>query len=294
MGLALLRPQCVFRSEWLLEQAEPGLQIEHAAGGSIDVRLGDKPTAQRLRQAGEIGAARHVYVDAGVQRQCRGLHYVRGDPMRDQFRDGVEIADDDALEAVAPPQQLPQQPLMDRHRYAGQIAERRHDRRNPSVDGRGKGREIYFMQGPGRHVGGCVFAPRRDRAIGGEMLCCRAHASRPAGHCSLKAPDLGLGETRRQPGVLARAFRNPPPARVARHVQHRREGQRNSSRRGFARRRPCRCLPKPFVHGRSFAQRNGKDGAVAVQYIQREQQRNGQPRFRQCNFLQLVNTGGFL
>ena len=48
---------------------------------------------ERLRQALNVGAARHIDVDARVERERGGLDEVRRNAMIEQLRDGVVVAD---------------------------------------------------------------------------------------------------------------------------------------------------------------------------------------------------------
>ena len=83
----------------IVEQAETLLQLEHATHARIDRGHCYEAALKRLGQALYVRAARHVDIDAGVQRERRGLDEVRGHAMVEEFRDGVVVADQDALEA---------------------------------------------------------------------------------------------------------------------------------------------------------------------------------------------------
>src|SRR5207249_4468204 len=91
--------------------------------------------------------------------------------------------------------------------------------------------------------------------------------------------------------ILARAFRDSAPARVARNINHRRESPVNAGRPrfrcGYARGAfYCRRVPT-----RGFTKRYWKDGAITVNDIEAKDEWNLQTRFGDRDSLKLV---GFL
>jgi len=92
--------------------------------------------------------------------------------------------------------------------------------------------------------------------------------------------------------ILARAFGHATPARIARNVDHRREGPVNALRRSFGRRYSCRLFNGLEVPACRFAERDGKDGAVAVDHVVTKEQRNLQPRLFNRQPLQLARIFG--
>src|SRR5574337_2189161 len=105
----LLHPLCVAIAERILEQAQSVLGHQHAAHGGVDFTHRYLAAAHERRQLVQVGAAVQVDVDAGSQRQSRGLGGRGGDAVLLQFRYGVEVGDDHALEAPAVAQQAGQQ-----------------------------------------------------------------------------------------------------------------------------------------------------------------------------------------
>ena len=73
-ALALL----VDPAEGVVEQAEHGLQREHAAHGFVELRLGHLAAAHQAGQMLAVEAALHAHVDAGEERQLRGVAPVLG------------------------------------------------------------------------------------------------------------------------------------------------------------------------------------------------------------------------
>ena len=97
---------------------------------------------------------------------------------------------------------------------------------------------------------------------------------RPTGSSPWKPANLGLGDARGDPRVLARALGDAAPARVARDVEHRREDHARCRRR--------RPRPRPRVRVRShragverrgLGKRDREDRAVAVDHVEAEEQR---------------------
>ena len=71
-----------------------------------------------------------VDVDAGFERKCSRMRQVRGDPMVNEFGNGVVVGHDDAVEfhfLAQPPAQVR---AIRGHGHSIEIGERRHDRRD--------------------------------------------------------------------------------------------------------------------------------------------------------------------
>ena len=93
---------------------------------------------------------------------------------------------------------------------------------------------------------------------------------------ALKAAHLGFCEPRGEPRVLAGTLGDPAPARVARHVQHRRVGHGEPVGGRLRRRDPSRPLPQVRVERPHLGERQREDGAVAMNDIHDEEQRNAE------------------
>ena len=101
-------------------------------------------------------------------------------------------------------------------------------------------------------------------------------AARPARSCALEAADLGLGEAGADVRVLARAFGDPAPARVAGDVEHRREGEVEAGGRGLLGGEAGGLLPERRVEGAGLGQRDREDGAEAVDDVEPEEERDAE------------------
>ena len=227
----------------VVEKAETLLQIEHAPYADIDLGHGHETALERLRQTPNVTVARHIDIDPGFEGQSGGLDGIRRHAMVHEFRDCVVVADQHALEAKFPPQPTLQQRNVGGHRHACKIDEGRHDRRRPRGDGGGKRREVDLAQRSFGHGDRGVFAPGGDSAIGAKMLGRGGEAVGGGQVLALKAKRLGGGDLRRHPGILAGAFDNASPARIARHIEHRRKGQGDAILGRFLGRRTRSLLP---------------------------------------------------
>ena len=96
---------------------------------------------------------------------------------------------------------------------------------------------------------------------------------------SLEAAGLGRRHLASNPSVFAGALDDAAPARVARHVKHRREGQRNAILRSFFGGDARRFLPKIGVEQASFRQGDGKNRVMAMDDVETHKQGNAETRF---------------
>ena len=162
------------------------------------------------------------------------LEQVLGDAVANQFGDGVVIADQHTTEAQFIAQAIAQQRRIRRHGNARKIGECGHDRNHPGLNRRGERRQVHFAQRAIRNIDRGVFASRRHRRVGAEML---GHGGERIGRGQIRPLDathLGDSDPRREPVVLAGAFGRAPPTRIARYIEHRREGHGDAVGRPFA------------------------------------------------------------
>jgi len=96
----------------------------------------------------------------------------------------------------------------------------------------------------------------------------------------LKAAHPRGSHQRAEIGILTRAFGDPAPARIARDVYHRRVRPVDAKRRGLLSRRTRRRLGGVGIERPRFRERNREDGAIAVDHVEAEQQRDLETRLR--------------
>lgn len=124
------------------------------------------------------------------------------------------------------------------------------------------------------HVHGVVVAAAFGRAVQGEVLDRRHDAVRGGQVGALVGTDHHAGQQRGQVGVFAEAFRDPPPARVAGDVDHRREAHVEPVGAGFEGGDPRAAGDHLGVPAGGQAEADGKDGAVPVGHVVGMEQRD--------------------
>ena len=177
--------------------------------------------------------------------------------MAEKFGDRVVIADDDAVEAGLSAQPVAQQGDMRGHRYAGDIVERRHDRRAAGRDGGLKRRQIDFMQAALGHVGRGVIAPRERRAIGAE-------SASPSRRRCRRRKDRVPGSRAPWPRRSATPPRDPRPALRRSAPSADRARRRSSARRSL--RSPSRAASMAATRA-VRSQRTGSKAAASASGI---------------------------
>ena len=276
----------------IVEQAEPRLEGQHAPHGGVEIGHGDGAALERHRQAVGVGAGHHVDVDAGLEGEGGGGGNIGGDSMRHQLGDGVVVADVDAVEAPASAHQVLQHGAVGRHRHALEIGEGGHEGGAAGIDRRLEGRQVGFVEGAlgDFHLG--VVAAGQHGAVGGQVLGGGGDGVGGGEVRSLEAAHLGLGEARREPGILAGAFGDAAPARIAADVEHGREGEREALGRRFERGDARGALPQIDVEGRGLRQRDRKHRAVAVDDVVAEEQGNAEAGLLDRHALHLAGELG--
>ena len=121
-GFALL----VDAAEWIVEQAEHGLDRQHFAHRLVEQGFRHIALANEVGQEFAIKSALHAHVDAGEEREPRGVARIPGEAVRDHFLVAGVIGHDKALETPFIAQQLGLEPVIAGGRNAGNLVERRH------------------------------------------------------------------------------------------------------------------------------------------------------------------------
>ncbi len=171
---------------------------------------------------------------------------------------------------------------MRRQRYAGNIGEGRHDRRDAGLHGGAERRQVDFLQRAVGDIDGSVVAAGHGRAVCDKMLGVRGNAGKTA---PLQAANFCRGEERPDQRVLARPLGDAAPARIARYVEHRCEGEIEAGLGGFRRGMARRLLPQSRVERARLSKRNGKDRAKTVHDIEAEEERDAEPGLLQRDAL---------
>ncbi|GJD86499.1 hypothetical protein HPGCJGGD_4406 [Methylobacterium haplocladii] len=157
-------------------------------------------------------------------------------------------------------------------RHGVERGQRGHHRVGPGADAGAERRQVRIVEFGRRHPGHVVVAPAIDGAVAGEVL------ERGGDAAVAKPLDLGRGELAGEPGILAEPLDDAAPAQVARHVGHRRERPVDARGQGLAGSRSG-CTPHEIgIEARRHADRQREHRAVAVNDVQRDQQRDAEPR----------------
>ena len=194
--------------------------------------------------------------------------------MLDQFLHRAVVTDGQPLEAPLLAQQVGQQPAVGGGGHAVDGVQRDHHRAGAGVHRGLVGRQVVLEHARQAHVHGVVVAAAFGRAVQGEVLDRRHDAVRGGQVGALVGTDHHAGQQRGQVGVFAEAFRDPPPARVAGDVDHRREAHVEPVGAGFEGGDPRAAGDHLGVPAGGQAEADGKDGAVPVGHVVGMEQRD--------------------
>jgi hypothetical protein len=203
-----------------LEQAEPLLLPEHPEHGAVDERLVHLPAADPLDERREVRVTRgELDVDAGLERERRGLATVGGDAVHDlEERDREVVRDDRAVEAEPVAEQVGEQLAVRRDGHPVDLGVRVHHAPGTAVAQRHlERRQVHVGHLAGSGVHGRVVPPRLRRRVPEEVLQGRVD---PGG---LQPAHVRGAHGADQVGVLGDALVDPPPTRVPDDVEDRRE-----------------------------------------------------------------------
>ena len=265
--------------ERIVEQAEHRLQRKHPADRFIEPRLRHRAAAHQSGQMLAIEPALHAHVDAGEEGEQRRLAAVAGKTMGDHLFVAGIIADDEALKIPFAAQEVGHQPMVARRWHAIDLVERGHGGQGAGIKAGLVGLKIDLAQPRLGHVDAIVVKARLRRAVGREMLDAGEQAVGRPQVSALKTMHSGRGEQAPEEHILAASLDSPAPALVARDVDHGRKCPVDARPGGFE----CRRLGGPAreigLEARDFRKRDREDGAVTVNDVGREDQRNLHPRF---------------
>ena len=265
--------------ERILEQAEHVLRREHPADRGVQHGFRNFAGSDEVGHMLAVEAALHAHVDAGEEREPCRVAPVLGIAVRDHFLVAGVVGDDEALETPLAAQQVGHQPVVSGRRNPRDFVERGHRREGARVEARLVRRQIDFAQRALRHVDGIVVEPRLGGAVGREMLDAGEHVLVRLEVGALEAAHARRGEDLAEHRVLAAAFDAASPALVASDVDHRREGPVDARAGRFECGGLRRAAGELGLEARDFGQRHGEDGAVAVNDVGGEDERDLEPRF---------------
>ena len=202
---------------------------------------------------------------------------VGGEAVGDQAADRVGVADHEPLEAEGPAQHVGEQPPVPGRGDAVERHVRRHHVARAGLDRGLERRQVDVPQLGVREVHLVVVAAAERPAVPREVLGPGDHALGRPEPLALEAAHLGGADGRAEERVLACALDDAAPARVARDVDHRREGPVDADRPGLPGGDGLPALDDVRVPRRRHRDRHREDRAQAVDHVEAEQRRDAVP-----------------
>ena len=275
--------------EWVFKQTHAIFGDKDASDGFIKALHGHPARFYGINQCRKgVGCHRHFHVDASHQRAGGGIGRVSGKALLDQIVDGAGIGHDPALEAQFAAQNVGQGRLVGRGGNIVEVHIGAHDIAGAGLD-RGLERgKVDVVEFGIRDIGRVVVAAARCRAIADKMLGAGDDMAGCADMVALKPLHLRARHGGTQIGILARAFDNAAPARIAGDVDHRREGPVDSERAGFAGSDSLVGNNSGGIKAGGVGQGHRKHRAHSEHDIVPQQQRDMQPRLFDGNVLVFV------
>ena len=205
-----------------------------------------------------------------------------------QVRDPEGVAHHEALEAPLAAEHVAQEEAVGGGGHVVQLHVGAHEGADSGL-GRGlEGRKVDVAQQALGQVHRVVVAAAVGGAVAREVLGARDEVLGRARVGALEAAHLGRRHGRAQVRILAGALDHASPARVARDVEHGREGPVQARGPGFARGHRLRLLVARGVPRRGHGQGHREDRAVAVDHVEGEEHRDLEPRLLDRDLLERV------
>ena len=213
--------------EGLLEQ--PGIELhrQDPFDRHVDLFRSNAPCGQQRGQIAIGGPVGEIDIDTGIQRVFGSTGHVLGKMVtRHHFLDGEVIGNDRALIAPFLAQHVMQQPDIGVAGDAVDLVITRHHRVDAgAVDHLLERGEELFAQGPFRNLRRTDIGAAFGLSVSRHVLQ-RGHdlaLAQPAvGADTLQALDRGHAHFAHQERIFAERLLDTAPARIARHVHHRR------------------------------------------------------------------------
>src|SRR5579859_3372141 len=253
----------------MIKKAETDFRFEDGADGVIDLLAGDIAALNRggktLGKGGEPDG--HFHVDARAEGVESGLIDVFGKAVFFEAFHGVGIADDKTVEFPLIAKDVLKKPAIAGGGDVVQIEVGAHGGANAGFDGGVKGSEIDVVEESFGKVGFVVVAANNGGAVAREMLHASEDVIRRANEIALKTADLRSGHGGAEIGILAGAFDDAAPARIARDVQHRSKNPVDADGTSFFCGDGLSLCDGSRIPGSSQSDRYREDGAKAVNDI---------------------------
>ncbi len=271
-----------------LEEAEAVLQLEDAAHGLVEERHRHHAGGHQLREVVLIRQGGHLEIHARLERDARDRALVRADAVGNELGHRGPVAHHQSREAPLVLEQAADEPGVGRHGHAVQIVEGRHHRHHAGRDAGVEGRQVHLAELRLGDVGGVVVLARLGRSIADEVLGAGRDAIGRGRIRPLEAAHHGRPQHGDVVRSLAGALGDPTPARIARDVDHRREGPVDAVLGGLGGGRRRRRLDQLGVEGGAEPERDGEDGPVPVDDVAAEDEWDPEPGLLDREALEVV------
>ena len=285
----------------VLEQAGAELDAQDPAHCVVDPLHRDPVLVEQLLAEVADQGARHLGVDAGVEREGCRAGSVGGDAVTAFTgvgclrRTGAHLGDrrpvalDEPVELPLVFEDLVHRVVVAAAGHAVDRVERAHRRVRTGVDSRLERRQIEIPEPLFRQVGGVVVPAALRLAVRGEVLGARDELVGCAVVAALNRLDASGREHRVQVGVLSGGLGDPAPARFVRDVHHRGIGLLEPHDGRLARAVRVVVGGHLRIEARACGQRDRKDRPEAVDRVEGEEQRDLQARLLDGHLLQFSN-----
>ena len=273
LRIGIFRPQVAVG---VVKQAHIVFDVQHVAGRVIQLRHRHLPGLHQPGQILAVVLVAHAHVDAGLQRHAHRVFRVRRHAVFNQLLDGPMVGDGDAFKAPLVAQHVLEQPGVGGRRGAVKRVKGHHDRAAAGIQPRFVRRHIVVEQALRTHINGVVFFAAFDRAVGRKVLDAGHHRvaigrAFPLHRLHHRPAHLGS-----QVGIFPESFRGAAPARVTGDIDHRRPGHVQAIIGRFVRRYSPDGIHRVEVKRGGQTKANRENGALTVEHVIGEKQRNFQ------------------
>jgi len=274
------------------KQAEQHLDAQNAPHRFIERFERQNPLLHQPGQALLVAAALHVHLHAGGQAFHRRLGTVGGDAMGDEFADRIPVADDEAGKTPLTAQDTIESEGIGRSGHAVEVIEGAHQGGSAGLHSRLERRQVDIAQDLFGDIGGVIIPAAFGGAIADVMFEAGGDAVGRGQVFSLKSAHAGDGHPAAEISIFTRPFGDSAPARIPGDVNHGRKGPVNARSTRLSGGDGRALFSQLGVPARSLGERNRKNGLVAMDDIQPEEDRNAETRVLHCELLQGVGLRG--
>ncbi len=210
-----------------------------------------------------------------------------GDAVSHELHDPGVVADDDPTKMPFVAQDARNEPSIRVHGHAVERVERRHDRHRAGVDRGLERRQVHVAQRGVRDVGGVVVPATFRRAVRDEVF----GGGDDARVGPLEPFDPSGGEHGAEIRIFAGAFDYASPSGIARDVDHGRVRPLDAIVGDFDGGDARRAFGRIGIPTRGFGERHGEDGAIPMDRVVGEEERDVEPRLGDGDALQVARRG---